>query len=382
MRDELGRVSTALVLFCCACGGGTGDGNGATGTGGSSSSTSGTTGTGGATMGSTGGGPGDTCAAPAMGNVVVSANPVNNYAFSSTLSFPPTLVMPDSELSFDWSAVTTDFLGHPVDPLADIDTVNLMLWKLTEEDLRVKLNDDALEQRDLAVIATVYTENATTSATLFEFTSIGTPLTPCEILPFVQAPNPDPNAHPECEDGIGDGFDPASHTYTVMTATGEVLGQGTRMIHAFKLDPMSTNTEVVVDTDSTGLEYSVDLASLEPLRVPAGTADITIDWADITVNALGNEFVTTSIDEVLVARYSLTPAELEAQFLDLDLIAEDLWRGDVPSDTNLALTSLAPNAAGEPFTGIDAGSTWIVALVCGSCANPAPWYLSILTPCP
>lgn len=400
MRDDMSRGAAALFLLCCACGGGSNDGggatsgSGATGAGGGSStggSTTGSTGasstTGGSTTGgstgasSSGGGPGDTCAMPASDNVLIQADPMNNYSFSSTLSFPPVLVMPDAELTFDWSAVDRDFLGHPLDPLADIDTVNLMLWSLTEEELQAKLNNDALEQRDLAVIATVYTQKALTSTSLFDFTSVGTVLTPCQILPFVQAPNPDPNAHPECEDGVGDGFDPATHTYTVMIASGEVLGQGTRMIQAFKLDPESTTTNVVVDSSSTQLQYSVDLSSLQPLQVPVGTADITIDWSDITVNALGNEFVPTNIDEVMVGHYSLTPAELEDQFLDLELIADNLWRGEVPSDTNLALTCLK-DEAGEPFTGIDGTGTWIIALVCGSCQNPAPWYLSTLTPGP
>src|SRR6187402_934841 len=142
----------------------------------------------------------DGAPAPNACGAAITAAPANNYSFSSTLSFPPVDVKPDTELTFDWSAVTTDFLGHPVDPIADIDTVNLMLWKLTNEELQIRLNADNLQQRDLAVIATYYNDvTPGTTASAFDFTSVGTPLSPCEILPFLQAPNPDPLAHPECD---------------------------------------------------------------------------------------------------------------------------------------------------------------------------------------
>ena len=36
---------------------------------------------------------------------------------------------------------------------------------------------------------------------------------------------------------------------------------------------------------------------------------------------------------------------------------------------------------GKAFTGISTSGTWIVALRCGSCRNPAPWYLTVLKPC-
>jgi len=39
------------------------------------------------------------------------------------------------------------------------------------------------------------------------------------------------------------------------------------------------------------------------------------------------------------------------------------------------------NESGQPFTGIDDTGTWVLALSCGDCRNPAPWYLTILEPC-
>jgi len=314
----------------------------------------------------------------------ITAAPANNYSFSSTLSFPPVDVKPDSELTFDWSAVTTDFLGHPVDATADIDTVNLMLWKLTNDELQVRLNADNLQQRDLAVIATYYNDTTPgTTASAFEFTSVGTPLSPCEILPFLQASNPDPNAHPECEGwaaNAGSGWDPAENTYTVMIATGDKLGAGTRMIQAFRLNPASTNTEVVLKSDSTHLTYSVNMQDLEKTPAPTGTGALSIDWTTMTVNSLGNPFVPSDITEALVAHYMQPVSELEANFLDLDIIPADRWRGTIDAGSAVNLSTFT-DESGQPFTGIDDTGTWVLALSCGDCRNPAPWYLTILEPC-
>ena len=152
------------------------------------------------------------------------------------------------------------------------------------------------------------------------------------------------------------------------------------MLKSFRLDPASTSTEVVIDNSSTNLTYDADLTSLQPIAVPAGSAEISLDWGDLAVNAMGHTFVPSGIDQVIVAKYSLTPSELEARFLDLETIADQMYRGEMVSDTSIDLSTLESDA-GQSFPGIDASGTWLVALVCESCMNPAPGYLSILTPC-
>jgi hypothetical protein len=324
---------------------------------------------------------------------MLTANPVNNYAFSSTLTFPPIAVQPNAELTFDWSAVTTDFVGHELDPMADVDAVHLMLWNFNQEQLETQINIDDVDQRDMAVMSNLYTEQMATSANVFEFTSLGMALEPCDIWPFLQAPDPDiASAHPECDDpntevdewatNAGAGYDPVDHTYTVMVATGTKTGAGTRMIQAFKLDPASTNTHVAVTSSSTELEYTVDLEALTPTRVPAGDSNISIEWGNMMLTAAGTPFRPFDVTEALVAHYSQSVSELEARFLDLDIIHENRWRGTVETGTSVSLSSFTnDNPDGPAFAGIDDTGTWIVALVCGTCRNPAPWYLSTLTPC-
>ena len=162
----------ALPLGCSGDSKGNDDATATTATTATTDATTGTTGMATSTSGGVGGGSGCDATMDEDGNVLVMASEANNYSFSSTLSFPPINVQPDTELSFDWSAVTLDFLGHPMDASADVDTVNLMLWTLTEAELEQKLNDDDLAQSDLAVIATLYNDTGDTSGTLFNFTSV------------------------------------------------------------------------------------------------------------------------------------------------------------------------------------------------------------------
>jgi len=175
-------------------------------------------------------------------------------------------------------------------------------------------------------------------------------------------------------------YDPAKYTLTVMATTGKVLGQGTRMIQAFQLDDSSTNTTVKMSKDSTKLTYKADLHSMKVTGVPAGKADLTLDWGHMTKNVIGNDFDTTAITRIIVARYSKTTSQLEDDFLNLETIADKLYDGESGSGTKIDFSTLA-DKSGSKFSGIDSNGTWLVALICGSCRNPAPWYLTILKPC-
>lgn len=301
---------------------------------------------------------------PDTGRLALAAADANNYTFTSTLMLGEVAVAPRSELSFDWSEVMIDFSKHAVEPAADIDMVSLIVWKLSSAELAVKLNDDDLSQRDFESMVMIYTEDATTSGTLFEFTSFGSDVDREVLLAYL-----DPNT-----------LDPATHTYTAMASTGTTPGKGTRMIQSFRLDESSTNTHVALNSDSTALQYEVDLTSLQPVEVPTAEAGITIDWAGMTANAMGAEFDPTAITEVIVARYSIDAAELEAQFLDIELIADELYRGNVVSGSSFALADTT-SSSGAAFSGIDDGGNWLVALMCGTCTNPAPWFITSLRPC-
>ena len=301
-----------------------------------------------------------------LGNLLVEASPANDYSFSSTISIDTVPVAPRTTLTFDWSAVTSDFLKHPMSPTTDVDMVSLLMWSIDQQSFEQKLNDDALAQSDLVAITMLYTNQAITSGTTDDLTVFGQAIDPNDMIGYL-----DPSLYP-----------PAQHTYTVMVVTGTTAGKGTRMVKVFTIDPSSTNTQVPIDSNSTQLAYQVDLHSLQPTQIPVGSNSIAVDWSSIALNAMGREFVTNKIDDVTVAHYDHTPTELEGLFLDLDEpgVATGKWEAPVSSGSSIVLSSLV-DTSNSPFPGIDATGTWILGLRCTSCQNPAPWYLTVLRPC-
>lgn len=143
----------------------------------------------------------------------------------------------------------------------------------------------------------------------------------------------------------------------------------------------TTNTTVALTNSSTTLSYTADLHSLHPTGVPASTTALTLDWGMMKKNALGGTFVPTNIAHAIVGHYTQTAAQLETQFLDLETIAQTLYSIDIPSGTVLDFSMLT-DSSGAAFKGIDSTGTWLVALICTTCRNPAPWYLTILQPNP
>ena len=73
---------------------------------------------------------------------------------------------------------------------------------------------------------------------------------------------------------------------------------------------------------------------------------------------------------------------LEQSRQRLENIADELYRAPAAAGATVDLTTLIEATTGAPFTGIDGTGTWILALNCGECSNPAPWFLTILEPCP
>jgi hypothetical protein len=351
-RLETLFVALCLALLAPACGSNT-TSNGSGGSGGG--------GGGGGGSGGNGGGTSVTCS-----GATVFAGEANDYKFTSTISLPPVKVKPNAELSFDWSEVTADITRHAVDPKKDLKLISVLGWAIPLADLEEKMNADTAQSRDLIVVpASLETDGKTTSAKLFTFSLSGNPIDPAVMLQYF-----DDQFYP-----------PDQNSYTVMASANTEVGKDIRMIQSFILDPTSDNTMVKMTKDSTKLEFTADLTSLTPTGIPAGESAITLDWSKIKKNALGSTFITTNITRALIGHYTETPAELSTdKFLDLELIAKELYTVDIPEGTSIDLSTMK-DSGGNGFGGINDQGTWLVALQCGSCHNPAPWYLTVLKPC-
>lgn len=354
-------LAALLPVALAACGSNGSSGAGSGGAGGGSSN------------GGASGGAGGSSSTVTCNGTSLNATEASNFKFESTISLPVIKVKPNTALDFDWSEATVDLLGHAVDPKKDLNSILVFEWNLNIDDLQRKLNADELVSNDMTVRPPISleTDGKTTSANLTKFTLNGSPIgvdgglvTLDQVMMYF-----DPSV-----------YDPATHTFTLMAASGKILGQGTKAIQAFQLDSSSDNTKVALTKDSIRLDYKADLHSLTPMGIPAGNANITLDWGKMSKTSMGQDFIVTDITRAILANYSETPAELEAKFLDIEIIAKKLYEGEIESGTKVDFSTLK-DKSGNEFSGIDGNGTWLLALQCGNCRNPSPLYLTIFKPC-
>jgi len=302
----------------------------------------------------------------------LKASEEHNYKVTSSITLPPIKIAQRKNLTFDWSAVTTDLLRHDVDPRKDVKMVVLLAWNIPltnpsdpTKSLQYKFIHDTIDAPDMVAVPLQYIPNGQTSAKLYDFTLSGNPVTPAQIDTYFDRSN----QHP-----------PENYCYTVMISSSTQIGSGAIMLQSMVLDENTTNTEVKITNDSTKLDFKADLTKLTPMGIPINTADITLDWGDIKTNAMGDPFMNNSITTAMLGHYKETPAELSSdKFLSLDRIATELYRADIDSGTTLNFSDLK-DSNGKKFTGITEDGTWIIGLQCGSCRNPSPLFVTVLKP--
>jgi hypothetical protein len=366
--DRFGMLG--LFALCAAVIAGCGEEDGGTAATGGTTGAGGTPGMGGTTA--TGGTAPDPGLCASDGNIVITD--ATNYSFSSVLTIASTTVKDAVNLNFDWSGITTDFFGRAVNPTTDIDLVLVSLWGMNEADLSANMNRDNLPLSDNKGALTFYPTEvgnpAPTSSLLLDFSSFHNEVPEEEIWSRFDTATP------------GYQYPQDSHTFMVTVQTGTDPGRDARMLGFFRLDPTSTNTTVSLNDASTTMTWSVSLANITQFSVPAATPTLTIDWSQMTTNAIGNPYDVTQITQAVVAHYpTYTLTDLEQRFLFLEEEAGDWYAGDVLAGTSMNLSTLK-NAAGVTFPGVDATGVWLIALFCTeNCNNPAPWSITVIKPC-
>lgn len=274
----------------------------------------------------------------------------HNYSFDGGLDIQGVEVQAEADLTIDWSTLDTDLQLHTMDPAGDVDMLTLLAFRyLTEAEVMDALSNNALLQSDIGLFVTNETGAVLTDTTLSEFTLLGNDI-----------------------DVEAEFTSTVAESWLVIAQSGTTPGVGSRMLKFLRPSDASDVTAVdIVNTDTT-LEFTVDLSSLSQVSLPAGDTDITLDWNDLTTDSLGNEFVAGGIDEVLVARYDLDAAGLEAEFLDIELLGSPLYQASLNAATTFELSEL------DGFEGFDHEGTWVVALRCGTCTHPAPPFLTLV----
>lgn len=290
------------------------------------------------------------CAEPFDGTIALAD--ANNYAYTSGIDVGETIVTAGQDFTIDWSDLTTDLLGHPLDPAAEIDRLMLVaLTGLTATEIEEAIVEESLVQADVRLAALYYPEGGATSAAVSAFEiPVDNPFDPAEYFHY------DPEV-----------------TWLLVASTGEEA----RMTH-FVVPGEGGGDTVTLGPSSAALTFDADLASLAPVEVPV-VEDATVDWSALTAHAGGRDIDLDDLDRLLLARYDdLTVEELEADFVDVELLASHTWTADVYGVRSLALSAAADDD-GAAFPGFTAGPVWLLALQCDeACTSPAPPFLTVI----
>jgi hypothetical protein len=274
----------------------------------------------------------------------------NNFSYAADLTADVVPIGANADATLDWSALAHDLQGHALDPAVDIGQVQLVAMRdLAPDEVATALANDDLEQSAVTLYVTCDPEGA--ACALSEFGVLGAPF---DLLQYL-------------DDGVA--------TWLVALTRFDEPGAATLVF----LEPRDgeANHTVAVGDDTSRLDVDVDLAALAPVVVPEGEPAVTLDWSGLTRDGLGNPLDLGRIDDVLLARFDQPVEELQTRVFDLEEIASASWRGDVSGGRSVSLDTLEGDT---PFAGVDDEGTWLVALGCSTCSNPAPRFVTRLSP--
>lgn len=290
---------------------------------------------------------------PAAADADVVLLDANNYSYVGSLDAPSFPLAELTSVTLEWPNLLTDLRCGPLDPVADIDNTALIGFPyLTEQEVEQGLSDDTLLAVDSGVYLS-YLPGDTTSVSLDQFTFFGT----------------EANIKEEFYEGHG--------TWLVLLTTGTELAIGTRMLAFLEPTAGDAPTVAAVDDGCPVLDFDADLASLAPVPV-LSSGPWNLDWSGLTRNGKGGAFEQTRVDSLMIARYDLSLDELQARFLDLEALALESWSYTLTGGGTADLAALS--GPSDPFPGFTGDGTWILALRCSSCPNPAPLFLTVVGP--
>ena len=293
---------------------------------------------------------------------------VNNFTTTtSSLNIQTIETAPATNLDIDWSKITNDILCHPVNPAQDIDDV--MFLRLASSDqaqIAKKLDGEGIAAADLKPPGAFEFLPTTTTGKLRDFAFQGTMVDVAQNYP---------------ED--------ATATYMLVFQKGTVPGHGAVSMVFLKPTATSQNTTVTAPSntpDATGkcplLTYQAKLTSLIKVPVPKAGPWV-LSWSGAKTDSRGQQLPKGSIDRMLIGFYAnKTPADLEADFLNLEIHDTISWELALDKTTSAVLSGAKNRKDGSAFPGFDQPTTgtWIMGLFCGSCQSPAPLFVTILEP--
>ncbi len=298
-----------------------------------------------------------------VGNVVL--RDANNYTSQSSLNIPTIQTASAQDLSISWTGISKDLLCHTA---ASIDNVAfLKIGNMSPSDIEAKLATGQLLSSEVAIYRELHTASAggdggtAATSTMLSKLSYGTALDPAT-----------------------DYLESTTTQYLLLFTHGTTLGVGAQAMTFIQPTASSQNTAVAAPDAcaSNVLTFNATLSTM-PVSIPVA-GPWKIDWSQITKDNFGNtlDFSQTKLDKVELAYFqSMTAADLQTHFLDIEIDATSLYTVAVPAGQKYVDLAAADADGGTAFPGFTTtGGTWAVAVLCSACSIPAPIVFALLTP--
>lgn len=284
----------------------------------------------------------------------------NNYSSSAVLTLPTIQTASGVEMDLCWGGATNDIQCHDVDPLLGIDNIAILRFRnMTPEQVQLGMANGELPQSAVDGYLEYHTDKLDTCAKLSDLNFIGTEVNVFEE--YVESPE---------------------NVYVMLAAQGTTPGVGARVLSFLQPTSQSANTRVELGGGCGTLDFSANLSALTPLEIPSNGPWL-LDWGSTSLDSLGNPILHQNIDRVLMGFYANTSvAQLQDQVMDMELIATELYDASLAGGTEFDLSLLTSVQGDQPFGGFTPGGTWVLALMCTTCQNPAPILMSVVSPVP
>ncbi len=258
----------------------------------------------------------------------------HNYALDSSLTLVPVEVREGSELTLDWCSTSEDLLGLALDP-ATATRVEITKWDMDLTTLEGTLLASTPSQQDLGGQADADLDGAC-RIQASELTFLGNPLVPADWL-------------------LDDG---ASYLATVYD------GHQAKLTQAFQPRADATDETLWFDGEHTLVAFEVDLDRGEP-----ATPAAWVDWSSLTTDAAAYPLAINKLESLRIMRFDESLETLEADFVGLETLIDQEWRYNTEALLELEL--------GDPDLWTVDG-TWLLAMACPTCINPAPPFLTVV----
>jgi hypothetical protein len=282
----------------------------------------------------------------------------NNYTYAPTLALGDVQLPALADAPVDWSALTVDLRGRPVDP-ATIEQIYLVEFvDYTRDELIDKIEANDLQNEDTSE-AYIFDNSAGVTSTMLSSFEILSDSFPVEES-FVEDP-----------------------TRVWLVSLINHPNGGNDVLQSKFLTPLDaeTGTAVAFTNDCSTLAVDVNMDDPIPPVVPemSGGSVWSLDWSEVTVDVNGRPWEFLLGDTLQIGWFDVASVgDVEAQFLRLDSEADAFYTMDVYGLTGVVDLSEAIDVAGDPFPGFTSDGIWVVAIACKECLSPAPMYLAVL----